>query len=104
MVIDLVFVHDPQSGFPVYRSSTSGKGAWYEVGGTSAAAPQWAAIRALGLSACNKNFYEDKATDTPASYFRDIISGQNGDCGYYCVARKHYDYITGLGSPLTINF
>ena len=25
-------------------------------------------------------------------------------CVYYCQARKHYDYITGLGSPLTVNF
>lgn len=101
---DVSYDADPQSGFPIYKSSTSGKGAWYEVGGTSAAAPQWAAIRSLGLSACNKNFYEDKATDKNASYFRDIISGNNGDCGYLCQARKHYDYVTGLGSPLTINF
>ena len=40
----------------------------------------------------------------PGKYFRDIIAGSNGDCGYYCTARKHYDYVTGLGSPLTARF
>ena len=38
------------------------------------------------------------------NYFRDIVSGTNGSCGYLCTARKHYDYVTGLGSPLTVNF
>ena len=95
---------DPQTGFAIYKSSSSGKGIWYRVGGTSASAPQWAAIRSLGLSASNEKFYSDKAGANYSSYFRDIVSGKNGDCGYFCSARKHYDYVTGLGSPLTINF
>lgn len=97
---DVSYNANPQSGFPVYAE---GQG-WRTVGGTSAGAPQWAAIKSLGLSASNKKFYADKSSDKSTDFFRDIISGTNGDCKYYCKARKHYDYITGLGSPLTIKF
>lgn len=96
---DVSYDADPHSGYSIYV-----KGKWYVVGGTSAGAPQWAAIQSLGLSASNANFYSDKASAGNASFFRDITSGTNGDCGYYCQARKHYDYVTGLGSPLTIHF
>jgi subtilase family serine protease len=96
---DVAYNADPGSGFSIYRL-----GRWYRVGGTSAGAPQWAAIASLGSGMGNNNFYTDKSTENSAQYFRDIISGTNGDCGYYCAARKHYDYITGLGSPQTIHF
>ena len=96
---DVAYAADPQTGFSIYI-----KGKWYVVGGTSDAAPQWAAIQSLGLSVSDKKLYADKDTATFANYFRDIVSGSNGDCKYYCQARKHYDYITGLGSPVTINF
>ncbi len=102
---DVSYNADPKSGFSIYKSPTgTSKNGWYVVGGTSAGTPQWAAIQALGQSATNDNFYKDKSSDKHASFFRDIFSGSNGDCGYYCQARKHYDYVTGLGSPLTINF
>lgn len=97
---DVSYNADPQSGFPVY---VGGKG-WGTVGGTSAGSPQWAAIKSLGLSASNEKFYTDKSSDKSVNFFRDITSGTNGDCKYYCKARKHYDYITGLGSPLTTKF
>ena len=96
---DVAYDADPASGFSIYS-----RGIWYVVGGTSAGAPQWAAIQSLGLSANNQNFYNDKGKDNFSSYFKDIVSGANGKCVYYCQARKHYDYITGLGSPLTVNF
>jgi len=101
---DVAYDADPASGFSVYRTTGKSKNGWYTLGGTSAGAPQWAAIHALGLSANSSNLYTDKASDKNSSYFRDITSGQNGDCGYFCTARKHYDYVTGLGSPLTVNF
>ena len=101
---DVSYNADPASGFPVYMSSSATKGAWFTVGGTSAGAPQWAAIQALGHSVTNNNLYSDKAQENYSDYFRDIISGTNGSCTYYCTARKHYDYITGLGSPLTTRF
>ncbi len=101
---DVAYNADPQSGFSVYKTTGKSRNGWYTVGGTSAGAPQWAAIKALGLSADNPKFYLAKASSQSAAYFRDIRSGTNGDCTYYCTARKHYDYITGLGSPLTAQF
>ena len=98
---DVSYNADPASGFSVYWSSSASKGAWYVVGGTSAGAPQWAAIESLGLSVTGAKLYSDKAQANYSNYFRDITSGSNGTCSYYCTARKHYDYITGLGSPLT---
>ena len=96
---DVSYDADPVSGFPVFY-----KNSWTEVGGTSAGAPQWAAIAALGSVKNNSVLYADKINDKNNSYFRDIVSGANGDCGYVCDARKKFDYVTGLGSPLTANF
>lgn len=101
---DVSYNAAPESGFSIYKTTGKSKKGWYVVGGTSAGAPQWAAIKALGLSADNDKFYADKASSNNSNFFRDIRSGSNGDCGYYCEARKHYDYVTGLGSPLTISF
>jgi subtilase family serine protease len=96
---DVSYDADPSSGFPIYHA-----GKWQEVGGTSAGAPQWAAIASLGSGVSLQELYADKAAQNAANYFRDIVSGTNGACGYLCTARKHYDYVTGLGSPLTVNF
>ena len=96
---DVSYNADPQTGFPVVRL-----GVWRTIGGTSAGAPQWAAIASLGKGLNLNNLYSDKATENHADYFRDITSGSNGTCTYYCDARRHYDYVTGLGSPITINF
>lgn len=98
-VPDVSYNADPASGYSVYV-----KGIWYVVGGTSAGAPQWAAIHSIGLSASAANLYADKQKSTNADYFRDIVSGTNGSCGYMCTARARYDYVTGLGSPLTVHF
>ena len=48
-VPDVSFDANPISGFSVYHSNGTRNG-WYVVGGTSAGAPQWAAIQSLGLS------------------------------------------------------
>ena len=96
---DVAYSADPQTGFSIVKG-----GKWYVVGGTSAGAPQWAAIVTLGSGASNKNFYQDKEVANFSDYFTDIVSGSNGDCGYYCVVRKHYDYVTGLGTPRTAVF
>ena len=103
-VPDVSYNADPASGFAVYKTTGKSKKGWYVLGGTSASAPQWAAIKALGGSADNTKFYADKALDKNGQFFRDIKSGSNGDCSYYCDARKHYDYVTGLGSPLAIQY
>jgi subtilase family serine protease len=96
---DVAYDADPASGFPIVHS-----GVWHTAGGTSAGAPQWAAIAALGSGLDVAKLYSDKASDNNSSYFKDIISGNNGSCGYYCRARSRYDYITGLGVPHTANF
>ena len=93
-VPDISYNADPQTGVATYFNSR-----WYKVGGTSAGAPQWAAIHALGRSVTNINLYQ-KAKLAYASYFRDITLGSNG--GYN--AAVGYDYVTGLGSPLTVNY
>jgi subtilase family serine protease len=120
---DVSFAADPNYGFSVYHApdtssanstknssskSTPAEKNWYVVGGTSAGAPQWAAISSLAFAANDPvslaKFYADKAASTYAKFFRDITSGTNGTCNYFCTARKHYDYVTGLGSPLTDKF
>jgi hypothetical protein len=75
---------------------------WYSLGGTSASAPQWAAIVARrnssGLGVKNiKTFNEDiyqNAVLKYSSIFNDIKIGNNG-----YPARYIYDLISGLGSP-----
>jgi hypothetical protein len=93
-VPDVSYDGDPQTGVAVYCNSQ-----WYIIGGTSAGAPQWAAIHALGLSATNTNLYQKAKLDY-SSYFRDITNGSNGLFN----ATSGYDLVTGLGSPLTYNF
>jgi subtilase family serine protease len=98
-VPDVAYNADPQSGFSIVRN-----GAWRIVGGTSAGAPQWAAIALLSGGITHDTLYKDKNSENNADYFRDIVSGNNGDCAYYCIARKRYDYVTGLGVPNTSAF
>jgi len=102
-VPDVSFAADPTHGFSVYHSKS-----WYVVGGTSAGAPQWAGIASLGAAAKHPlsltEMYIDKDGTKNSSFFRDIISGKNGSCAYFCTARTRYDYVTGLGSPLTYKF
>ncbi len=96
---DVAYDADPRSGFPIVR-----QGLWHEVGGTSAGAPQWAAIAALDTGVSLTRLYADKASAGATSYFYDIASGKNGSCAYFCTASKRYDYVTGLGSPRTSVF
>ena len=92
-VPDVSYDANASTGVSVYE------GAWLKMGGTSAGAPQWAAIHALGLSTTNNNLYQ-RAKSAYSSYFRDITSGSN----YVNTATTGYDFVTGLGSPLTFNF
>ena len=78
---DVSYNADPASGFPIIHNGT-----WHTAG------------------ASDTNFYTDKSATRNASFFRDIVSGANGTCGYYCDARARYDYVTGLGTPQTITF
>jgi subtilase family serine protease len=94
------------SSFPGYSVYYSPNG-WLNVGGTSASTPQWAALIAIMKLAKNGNFGAFNQSiysvaRTP-SLFRDITTGFNGSCSYYCAARSGYDYITGNGSPQAAN-
>jgi hypothetical protein len=92
-VPDVSYNGNPSTGVAVYN------GTWWKVGGTSAGAPQWAAIHALGLSATNGNLYQ-RAKSAYSAYFRDITAGSNGAYS----AGTGYDFVTGLGSPVTFKF
>ena len=79
-------------------------GNWYGVYGTSAGAPQWAALFAItdqGLALAGSKVLDATQTlpglyQLPSSDFHDITSGSNA--GY--TAGPGYDLVTGLGSPI----
>jgi hypothetical protein len=99
---DVAYNADPGSGFAVFDSVPyAGQNGWFEVGGTSAGAPQWAALVAIAdqgraihgqgtLSNVQSALYA-----LPASDFHDITSGSNG-----YAATDGYDLVTGRGSPV----
>jgi uncharacterized repeat protein (TIGR01451 family) len=103
---DVAYNADPNTGYPIY--DTYNQPGWQEIGGTSAAAPQWAAMFAIadqgralaGLSPLNG------LTQTlpllyslPASDFHDITTGGSTGSPPYN-AGPGYDLVTGRGSPL----
>ena len=107
-VPDVSYDADPNTGVSVYDSG------WYQVGGTSAGAPQWAGLIALvnqGRSALGKSsigtglaFGTNTALyalaggngyTNPNGDFYDVTSGSSG-----ISAAKGYDEVTGLGSPV----
>lgn len=100
---DVAYDADPNTGVAVL--ATYGYGGWLQVGGTSAGAPQWAALvalanqgRALAGEASLDGFTQTlpRLYRLPASDFHDIWTGDNG-----FVASAGYDLVTGLGSPVT---
>jgi hypothetical protein len=105
-VPDVSYNADPNSGYSIYDSTGyDSETGWMIVGGTSAGTPQWAAIHALTHTVSSSNLYAIASNNTLyGTDFRDVSSGTNGGCGYFCTARTGYDYVTGLGSPLTTNF
>jgi subtilase family serine protease len=84
---------------------------FYFMGGTSAGAPQWAAITALANQALghpigflNPTLYAIGAN--PAKYaaaFQDVTQGDNAFSGPGYSAKTGYDMPTGLGSPNVAN-
>ncbi len=87
------------------------------VGGTSAAAPLWAAFTALAneqaasqgkpnVGFLNPSLYSMAQSANYTSYFHDITSGNNSNSysANLFVAGPGYDNCTGLGTPNGINF
>jgi subtilase family serine protease len=103
---DVAYDGDPNTGFAVYDgTSLNGQTGWFQVGGTSAGAPQWAALIAIadqGRALAGKGALDGPSQTLPAIYqfsasdFHDITSGSNraGRAG------SGYDQVTGRGSPV----
>jgi subtilase family serine protease len=99
---DVAYIADPNTGFAVYDSyGYNGQAGWFQLGGTSAGSPQWAALFATSLrSTWSGNLsLVYKAANSYGSNFHDITSGSNGTCGTSCTAVTNFDLVTGLGSP-----
>lgn len=108
---DVAYNASPSTGVSVYDSvpyqgTTLG---WVVVGGTSAGAPQWAALVAIadqgrslaGQSALNSTSPQQVMNllyANPAD-FHDITSGTSTGSPHYS-AGTGYDYVTGMGSPI----
>ncbi len=103
-VPDVAASADPASGYVVYFHSR-----WTTLGGTSGAAPVWAALTALANSSsscagtevgfANPALYR-AASSAYANDFNDITSGNNsfgGVAGF--TAGTGYDMASGLGTP-----
>jgi subtilase family serine protease len=105
---DVAYDADPNTGYPVYDTvSQSGQTGWFQIGGTSAAAPQWAGIIAIanqGRATVGKTTLNGRSQTLPAVYtmprtdYHDILTGNStGSPAFY--AGPGYDGVTGLGSP-----
>jgi hypothetical protein len=123
MTPDVAYNAAPSTGYAIYDSTPSaeyGTGVgWNEVGGTSAAAPQWSAIIALAdqergligsgasatpldtnqvLTTLYNTLGSSPTNSTYTSVFHDITTGSNG-----YAAATGYDLSTGLGTPIVNN-
>ncbi|QMU77516.1 S8/S53 family peptidase [Streptacidiphilus sp. PB12-B1b] len=105
-VPDVAADADPSTGWAIYT-----EGSWQEFGGTSAAAPNWAAFTAIyndeakakgksSLGFANASIYALAQSSNYKSAFHDVTSGSNG--AYK--AGTGYDKVTGWGSYNGGNF
>ncbi|MCD9875098.1 S53 family peptidase [Streptomyces guryensis] len=86
---------NPSPGVSIYS-----QGSWSSVGGTSAAAPEWAAFAALynqqaaAAGKANLGFADPALYSASGTGFHDITSGSNGAYS----AASGWDFTTGWGS------
>lgn len=96
---------DPSTGYSIYS-----QGSWTVVGGTSAAAPLWAAIAALNnqyaaaagkgvLGQANPTLYQVFNSSQTYPAYHDVTSGNN----LYYPATSGYDMASGIGTPDAYN-
>ena len=116
-VPDVAYNANVNNGFPVYDSNPfQGSTGWHEIGGTSAGAPQWAALLAIAnslrksagkqtLTGSNPSLYSAATGASSSINYHDIVAGTNtnGQCGPLCSATVGYDFVTGFGSPNAAN-
>jgi hypothetical protein len=102
---DVAYNANPNTGFAVYDTvaDSSGQTGWFQIGGTSAGAPQWSALIALadqGRAAAGQGSLDGAQATLPllyalpASSFNDITSGNSG-----FLTLPGYDLVTGRGTP-----
>ncbi|HVX86796.1 MAG TPA: S53 family peptidase [Phycisphaerae bacterium] len=107
---DVAYDANPSTGFYVYDSTDyQGSVGWQTFGGTSAGAPQWAALVAIanqGRAMLGKGTL-DGATQTlpaidalPQVDFHDITLGSTGSLFFGLSATPGYDDLTGRGTPV----
>ncbi len=96
---------DPQHGYAVFFN-----GSWIDIGGTSAAAPLWAALTALADEGCTSPAgLLNPALYSHAADLNDVTSGTNdytpsGYAGGLYPATSGYDMASGLGTPTATLF
>ena len=106
----LVYLSLPPDG----NGSNVGNAGWYDIGGTSLSAPQWAGLAAIGaqinghgLGPINAALYQ--LASNPASYasnFFDVATGNTNQADPSVVgypATTGWDPVTGLGTPNAAN-
>ncbi|MCE5269039.1 MAG: S53 family peptidase [Planctomycetaceae bacterium] len=106
---DVAYDSDPYSGFSVYDTyNNSASSPWAQWGGTSAAAPQWAALIAIadqGRMLAGKDSLDGASQTLPLLYslstadFHDITTGMSTGNPRYSAA-VGFDLVTGRGSPV----
>ncbi|HZU38714.1 MAG TPA: S53 family peptidase [Gemmataceae bacterium] len=107
---DVAYDADPNTGFAVYDSFNNGSlTPWSRIGGTSAAAPQWAALLAIanqGRALAGLGSLDGSNDTLPALYqlaaedYRDITSGSSSNGQPVYSAQPGYDLVTGRGTPI----
>lgn len=114
-VPDVAADADPNTGYLIYYNGSGSElgqpSGWQGTGGTSGAAPVWAALIAMAdasrgcggarLGFINPALYRLAGRDQGA-YFNDVTAGNNdytGTSGSRYPAGPGYDMATGLGSP-----
>lgn len=98
-VADVSADADPNTGASVYDSyGYQGQKGWFQVGGTSLAAPLIAGVYALAGNGASTTYGSYPYSHTSSLF--DVTSGSNGTCGsYLCTGGPGYDGPTGLGTP-----
>jgi subtilase family serine protease len=89
-IVDVAYVGDPNTGVLVVRG-----GLEYQVGGTSAGSPQWAALIDLASQANGQTYGSINSKLYKLSSYHDITLGSDN----FFTARPGWDYPTGLGTP-----
>jgi hypothetical protein len=108
---DVAYDANPNTGFPAYDSYSFPTAPWQEFGGTSDAAPQWAAILAIadqGRALAGLGSLDGATQTLPKIYsvssadFHDTASGSSTGSPHYS-ATAGYDLVTGRGTPVANN-